>query len=90
MTKAIDDHRITPMLFQRWEDEFSAPGWAKPLDGPFAIANLLQAMQDEAGAKGMGVIIQCSLCPLEWFYGPAPEPETTPPTPTGENDNAKE
>lgn len=90
MAKAIDEHRITPLLFQRFTDAFERPDWAKPLDNPFGITNILQALLDEAGAKGMGVILQASLCPLEWFYGPA-APETAAETqPTGENEDAKE
>ncbi len=90
MAKAIDNVGIVPMLFQRFTDEFGTPSWAKPISNAFDLTNLVQALQAEAGAKGMAVFISVSLCPLEWFYGPAPEPETQPTQPTGENEDGKE
>ncbi len=87
MAKAIDNAGIVPMLFQRFTDEFGAPSWAKPISNAFDLTNLVQAIQAEAGAKGMAVFISVSLCPLEWFYGPAPDAEPQPTQPTGENED---
>lgn len=90
MAKAIEEYHIVPLLFQRWEDEFKAPGWAKPLDNPFGLTNIISALLDEAGARGMGVIVQVSLCPLEWFHGPAPAAPENPTPQTGETTDDKE
>jgi len=81
---------MTPMVFQRFTFEFKDVDWSMVLDNPFPLTNLIGTMLEEAKAKHMAVFIHAALVPVEWFYGPAPEPDTTPPTPTGENEDGKE
>ena len=62
------DYQTPPLMFQRWRDDFSELDYIVPLNGPFEVAPLLQALQMEAGAKDKGIVIQVSLAPLAFFF----------------------
>lgn len=64
---------IIPLIYQKWTAEFKEIDFAVSLNGPFDLTTPVQALQQEAGAKGMGVIIQASIVPLDWIYGLPPE-----------------
>lgn len=67
---------FVPIIFQKWTPRFEALDYATSLNGPFEITTPLQAIQQEAGAKGCIVIVQISIIPAEDFYGkPEPQPE---------------
>jgi len=60
--------QIVPILFQRFTDEFEAQDWSLMLSGPYEVTNPLQAMVMEAGSKGMSVVIQASLVPVDVLF----------------------
>lgn len=64
-----DDMKIAPMMYARFTNEFGELDYTHQLSNAFEITVPLQAMQAEAGAKGMGVLVQFALVPLSWFYG---------------------
>jgi len=65
-----------PIMFVRMMDEFTGVNYAVPLTGAFEVTTPLQAMQLEAQAKGLGIVIQAALVPLENFFGvPKEEPD---------------
>lgn len=63
------DYQTPPMMFIRYRDNFSEMDYSAPLTGPYEVTNPLQAMQMEAGAKQMGIVIQAALVPLDYFFG---------------------
>lgn len=74
----FDPTEIVPMVLQRWNDEFSTMNYAVSLGNAFEITTPLSAIQQEAGAKGMGVIVMVALVPLDYIFGkPDIEGETT-------------
>ncbi len=80
---------MTPMVFQRFREEFSEVDWSMALDNPFGLTNIITAMLEEAKAKHQAIFIQAALVPLEWFYGPGPDVVAPADTPTGETEDAK-
>ena len=79
------DYQTPPIMMSRLRDNFGEIDYTVPLNGPFEVAPLLQAMQMEAGAKQMGIVIQVTLAPLELFFG-VPETEEPNDRPEREND----
>ncbi len=70
--------QIVPMLFQRFSDEFKTSEWSLMLSGPYEVTNPLQTMVMEAGAKGMAVVIQAALVPIDVLFpeiDELPDPE---------------
>lgn len=76
MAKTMQDFQTPPIMFTRWSDGFGEFQYGAPLAGPFELANPIQAMQIEAGAKGMGIWVQVALVPLEAFFGQPEEEES--------------
>ena len=70
--------QIVPILFQRFTDDFTEQEWSMMLSGPYEVTNPLQSMVMEAGAKGMAVVIQSSLVPIDVLFpeiDELPDPE---------------
>lgn len=59
------DPSIVPLIFMRFTDKFEKLDYSIGLTGPFEVTTPLQAMMQEAGAKGMGVVVQAALIPME-------------------------
>lgn len=75
MPKPMQEYQTPPIIFQRFKDEFAEFDYGAPLNGPFELANPIQAMQLEAAAKGKGIIVQAALCDLKQFFGTPEEGE---------------
>lgn len=56
---------IAPIIMVKFTPRFEETDYSVILDGAFDITNPLQAIQQEAGAKGCGVVVQISLVPLD-------------------------
>jgi len=56
------------MLLTRYTPGFGEPDFTIRLESPYDITTQLQAIQQEAGAKGCAVIINVSLIPSEELF----------------------
>lgn len=73
MAKGTPEYTAAPIMFIRETDEFKDIQFAYPLNGPFELANPVQAIQMEATAKGLGVVVRVALVSLDDFWGVPPE-----------------
>lgn len=56
---------IAPIIMVKFTPGFGEVDYSVILDGPYDITNPLQAIQQEAGAKGCGVVVNISLVPID-------------------------
>jgi len=64
------DGKIVPLLFWRMQDHHAGFDWGKEVDAAFQCGQLIEAMVQEAGAKGMTVVVQVALWPTEELFPP--------------------
>ena len=64
-----DDFALPPILMSKWTPGFGAVDYTVELAGPYEITNPLQAIQQEAGAKGCVVVVNIGLIPADEYYG---------------------
>lgn len=62
-------NELAPMIMVKYKPEFTEIDYSTYLNSPYDITVPLQAIQQEAGAKGMGVIVQVALVPLSTLMG---------------------
>lgn len=59
------------LVFTRYTQDFEVVDYTTPLSGPFDITTPLQAMMQEATAKGCVVVVNVALVPFQTYYGEA-------------------
>lgn len=74
MAKQTPD--MTQIIFIRLNDNGQDVDYTTPLNGPFDVTNLLQAMVVEASAKGKGIVVTTQITNLQDFFGVPPEGDT--------------
>jgi hypothetical protein len=67
------DGQLVPLLFWRYTDGCGQYEWGKECDTSYQISALIDATVQEAGAKGMTVVVQVFLEFTEKLYPPKPD-----------------
>ena len=74
------DGKIVPLHFWRMQEQHAGFDWGKEALYTGEITSLIDAMVQEAGAKGMTVVVQVALWPTEELYPPGTDGTAETPT----------
>ena len=73
------DGDIVPLLYWRYTDGFAAYDWGREFQTSYEVAQQIDSLLREAGAKGMSLVVQVALVKTEELYPDKPK-EVSPET----------